>query len=195
MIKNDQQYHTNYFWSWCKTDGRDKSAPLRILYTISLVNWYQITREWVSRFEQSLHNLGNSADGDEQSRRAHDIQRSAMQSKLADLQQELADYDALRSNGRGRFKATSLDEVPALLIKVRIAAGLSEQQLAATAGIDEQQLHHYEDTDYDAAPFAVLLDVVEALGLNITVDASLPGAAHSTLSNQPVGSKTIANGH
>ena len=51
------------------------------------------------------------------------------------------------------------------LIKARIAAKISQQELAQILGIEEQRVKHYEDTDYQCASFVEILEVSTVLGV------------------------------
>ena len=152
---------------------------------------YQVTLERVAAFEQALTRLNDAASENPQ---MVAVQQDAIRSQLDDFTKELDDYRALLSGKQRRFKAASLDELPALLIKARIAAGLSEQQLATMVGLDAQQLGDNEDMDFDSTSFAVLLDIAEALGVSVTLDASLPGTTRRQVVPQPL-EHSVANGH
>ena len=54
-------------------------------------------------------------------------------------------------------------ELPANLIKARIARGLSQKDLADRIGLKEQQIQRYEATDYASASLARIKEVVSAL--------------------------------
>ena len=58
-------------------------------------------------------------------------------------------------------------EVPSVLIKARIATGLSQRDLAERVGVKEQQIQRYEATDYATANLARILEVVSALGTTV----------------------------
>ena len=57
-------------------------------------------------------------------------------------------------------------ELPTLLIKARIAQGLSQKELAERLGLKEQQIQRYEATDYASARLARIKEVVGALGID-----------------------------
>jgi ribosome-binding protein aMBF1 (putative translation factor) len=54
---------------------------------------------------------------------------------LEDLQRELKEYETLRSGKRKVVTLGSLEELPKTLIQARIAAGLSQEDLAAKLGL------------------------------------------------------------
>ena len=71
-----------------------------------------------------------------------------------------------RPNRRPQIRLDSLGtvaELPATLIKARIARGLSQKDLADRIGLKEQQIQRYEATDYASASLARIKKVVSAL--------------------------------
>ena len=127
---------------------------------------YRITRAQADRFVQSLRALddeSHSGGG------AHPLllkaRREALQSQLFDLEMELREYEELQA---GRFdfaQLTTVADLPAALIKARIARGYSQRELAERLGLPEQQVQRYEATDYASASLARIRDVVSALGV------------------------------
>ena len=89
--------------------------------------------------------------------------REAVKSQLADLAGELREYEELKAGG---FQLEELDVVEGLavlLVKARIARGLSQRELAERLGLKEQQIQRYEATDYASASLARIKEVVGAL--------------------------------
>ena len=60
---------------------------------------------------------------------------------------------------------TSIYELPAGLIKARIAAGLSQRELAERLELKAQQIQRYEAEGYASASFQRLCEVAHAVGL------------------------------
>lgn len=67
----------------------------------------------------------------------------------------------------------SLSELPATLIKARIAAKLSQKALAERLGLKEQQIQRYEATEYASANLARVIEVSEMLGLKLEIKGDL----------------------
>ncbi len=101
-------------------------------------------------------------------------QIDALRSQLGDLKAELEEYQALRSGKRQVLTLDSFDDLPRALVQGRIAAGLSQQELAARLGIKEQQVQRYEASDYQSASLARVAVVVRTLGLRIRKDVFVP---------------------
>ena len=126
---------------------------------------YRITKAQAERFSEALRELeGETAEGLEVHPLLLKAKKDAVRSQLADLQEELSDYEDLRS---GAFEFDQLDavaEVPGLLIRARIARGLSQKSLAGRLGLKEQQIQRYEASEYASASLARVRSVAEVLG-------------------------------
>ena len=89
---------------------------------------YAVTKTQADKFAQALAELTRRSPG-----KGHPLLRKAeeeaLRSQFADLQAEMAEYDALRSGKRKHLPVTSFDDLPRTLIQARIAAGLSQKEL------------------------------------------------------------------
>lgn len=134
---------------------------------------YNLTRSQAARFEQALRDLDEPVN-----QALHPIlaraEKDALQSQLESLRSELGDYDALRAGKKKSFLGESFDEFPRMLIEARIAAGLSQRQLADRLGLKEQQIQRYEASHYGSASLNRVRQVIDALGLKVREEASLP---------------------
>jgi ribosome-binding protein aMBF1 (putative translation factor) len=134
----------------------------------------RVTQSAIREFEEALARLDEDAGGSpEWVRRG---MREGMESQLADLREELAEYDALRAGQVRELELRSLAELPEALIRARIAAGLSQKELARRLGMKEQQVQRYEATRYAGATLARVQAVADALGVQIHERVVLPAA-------------------
>ncbi|MDQ3779188.1 MAG: helix-turn-helix transcriptional regulator [Chloroflexota bacterium] len=92
-------------------------------------------------------------------------QIAAMRSQLADLQDEISAYEALKSGGYPRQTLDSIDQLPQALIEARIAAGMTQSDLARRLGIHVQQIQRYEAGNYGSASLQRITDVARAIGM------------------------------
>ncbi|MDY6782429.1 MAG: helix-turn-helix transcriptional regulator [Cyanobacteriota bacterium] len=65
------------------------------------------------------------------------------------------------------LEITAIGELPQMLTKARMAAKLSQQELANLAGLTEEQIKRYEANDYEDATFVDFMFVINALDINI----------------------------
>lgn len=135
----------------------------------------RVTQAAIRKFEDALARLDEDAKDRPEWIRAG--LRAGMESQLADLRQELADYDALRSGRVRVLELDSLAQLPEALIRARIAAGLSQKELARRLGLKEQQIQRYETRRYAGASLERIQAVADALGVEIHERVLLPSAA------------------
>jgi HTH-type transcriptional regulator / antitoxin HipB len=87
---------------------------------------------------------------------------------IRQLKQELAEYEQLKSGNILTFVLGSLNDLPTTLIKARIAAGMTQKDLANKIGVQEQQIQRYEASQYSSASFDRLRSIASALNIDIT---------------------------
>ena len=93
-------------------------------------------------------------------------QAEALGSQIATLEAEIAHYERLR-NGEVRFAKThSLEDLPSVLVHARIAAGLSQTELAQRLGMKAQQIQRYEASEYASASLQRLIEVADVLDVH-----------------------------
>jgi DNA-binding XRE family transcriptional regulator len=131
-----------------------------------------ITKAQIKKFKKALDEL------DKQKSSANPIlvkaQKDAMKSELTALENQVKEYEKLRSGKYKVLKGSSFYDLPIELIRARIALGLTQKQLAERVGLREQQIQRYEENDYASASFSRLKEIIEALGLDIEEKIILP---------------------
>ncbi|WP_315744481.1 helix-turn-helix domain-containing protein [Bradyrhizobium sp. SZCCHNR1075] len=140
---------------------------------------YKITRSEADRFRKAIIEMTKGPSRTDVHPRLLQAEREAMESQLADLQAELAEYDRLKSADLSVISISSFDELADGLIRARIASGLSQKALADRLGLKEQQVQRYEAERYTSASYQRLREIANALGVRITNDILLPVAPNS----------------
>ena len=127
---------------------------------------YRITRTQANGFARTLQSLRENRRGDE-GVQTHPLianaQEEALRSQIADLENEMREYEALRSGDFQFDDLTSVAQLPSVLIRARIARGLSQKKLADRVGVKEQQIQKYEATDYASASLSRVTEVASVL--------------------------------
>lgn len=95
-------------------------------------------------------------------------QRDALRQQIKELNAEINEYDDLKSGRISAVELDSLGDLPDGLIRARIAAGLTQKDLAERLGLKEQQVQRYEATRYESASFARVVEIAKAIGVKIT---------------------------
>ena len=141
---------------------------------------YRITRKKAHGFAHAIEEFdANSYSRIDVHPRLVQAEREAMESQLADLQEELEEYEQLKSAEMSVISVGSFEELADGLIKARIAGGLSQRALAKRLKLKEQQIQRYEAERYASASYQRLCQVARALELRIENEILLPAVPDS----------------
>jgi HTH-type transcriptional regulator/antitoxin HigA len=125
---------------------------------------YKITRSKLRDLQLDLATLDLPND-------LHPRQVLARQNSLGiligELEREIADYNRLKSGQVTQFPIESLQDLPRVAIEARIAAGLTQKELAEKIGVQEQQIQRYEANNYQSVGFDRLQEVMSALNVTL----------------------------
>lgn len=128
---------------------------------------YRIAKSEARKFEQAIEAARERAPGPDVDPRIHQATIESLESELAVLREQLERYEALKAGKVKSRTARSLRELPIVLIEARIAAGLTQRELAKHLGVPEQQVQRYEATLYSGVSLQRLQEIAEILGLEI----------------------------
>ncbi|MGI4789108.1 MAG: helix-turn-helix domain-containing protein [Janthinobacterium lividum] len=135
---------------------------------------YRITKAQAQKFKQTLAHLeANPEARPHMASRLKQAEQDALRSQWESLQSEINDYEALLNGKQKSFRLNSFEELPRTLIKARIAAGLSQRELALRLGLKEQQIQRYEATEYASASMARVSAVIQALDIQVREEVFL----------------------
>lgn len=101
----------------------------------------------------------------------------ALKSEAEVLSSQIQDYEVLKSGAVKVLEAESLEELPSILIRARIAKGLSQKQLAEKLGLKQQQIQRYESEVYASANQTRIVEIANALGLKFRQVAELSASS------------------
>ena len=128
---------------------------------------YRITKTQAAKFAKALDSMIGEPEVEEVSSRIRQAEIDAVRYQLADLNRQLEEYESL-SSGRSRvLQLESFAELPDALIKARIAAGLTQKEVAEKLNLKEQQIQRYEALGYTGASLGRIVDIIEALDIKI----------------------------
>ena len=128
---------------------------------------YRIANAQLKRFEEALAAQVATGPTTDINPRIHQAMLDATVSEIDELRSQLARYDDLRSGRVADRTLHSLRELPIALIEARIAAGLTQRQLAEQIGVAEQQVQRWEANSYTGVGIERLQDIADALHLEI----------------------------
>lgn len=134
---------------------------------------FKITKAQAASFEKALADA-TSDTSDSLHPMIRQAQLDAMRSQLDELQAELAEYEALKEGRRDIIEVASLEDLPKALIQGRIAARLTQRELAKRLGMREQQVQRYEATEYASVSFSRLAEIAKVIGIRCREEVFLP---------------------
>lgn len=97
----------------------------------------------------------------------------AIRMQIEDLSNEIAEYEDLKAGRLLAFQSEDLDSLGELLVKARIARGLTQAELAEELDMTQQQIQRYERDGYQKISLWRLAEIADALGLGFSARARL----------------------
>ena len=128
---------------------------------------YRIAKSEAQKFEQAIAAARDETPSAGVHPRVHEAMIESLESERDVLREQLDHYEALKAGKVKQREISSLRELPVLLIEGRIAAGLTQRQLADRLKLPEQQIQRYEATMYSGVNLDRLQEVADAVGLQI----------------------------
>jgi len=132
---------------------------------------YRNVQSWAQKFEQALAQLErNENERAKNNPQLREIYINEVQRKLDDFREQIREYEEIVNHDSQTPIVLKLDDInnlPLILIKARMAAKLSQKELASLAGLTEKQIQLYEDKDYQDASFIDVMAVFDALDIKI----------------------------
>lgn len=132
---------------------------------------YRTAKTQADRMDRLVDELAKRPIPSDDGELRRKLEIAAVEGQASELRAQLNEYDALREGRVAVGELGSLDDLPRLLVRARIAAGLSQRALAERLGLKEQQIQRYESSDYASASLSRLRQVADAVGL---ADTHLP---------------------
>ncbi|HBE18280.1 MAG TPA: DNA-binding protein [Cyanobacteria bacterium UBA11149] len=129
---------------------------------------YQVSQEWVEKFTKTMAAMERDEEAKRKDFLKWDAGRRAIQCHLDQLHEEIAEYERLINCDKSQpiqIVVENFNKLPDALIKARIAAKMSEKELAEMLGIDEQRIKEHEAKNYRYASFLEILEISFALGV------------------------------
>jgi len=138
---------------------------------------YRIANAELKRFEEALAGQKDAGPSPDVHPRIHQAMLDGTASERDELRAQLTRYDNLRSGRVAERTLNSLRELPIALIEARIAARLTQRELAEQLGVPEQQVQRWEANSYGGVGIERLQEIADALKLEMleTVTYAVPG--------------------
>ena len=151
---------------------------------------YRITKAELARFEEGLiaHDAREPSPNVDPG--MSQLMRDAITSEIEVLRGQIHHYEQLRDGRITGCEITSLHELPTALIEARIAARLTQRQLAERIGVVEQQIQCWEANEYTGVNLDRLQGIADALGVQIHETITYSSAEHGGTSLHSRGGAT-----
>ena len=94
-----------------------------------------------------------------------ELEINGLKSQIAEIEAEIAHYELLKKGEITFSKSYSLDALPGVLIQARIAAGMTQTDLAKATGLKPQQIQRYEALEYMGASLSRLIEISRVLNV------------------------------
>jgi HTH-type transcriptional regulator/antitoxin HigA len=98
--------------------------------------------------------------------------RGSYEGMIRQLEDELREYDQLKSGELALSHVERLDQIAPFISKIRIAKGVSQTELARRLGVSKQVISRYEESDYQTVAIARLQEILDAIGVKTLVTLS-----------------------
>jgi HTH-type transcriptional regulator/antitoxin HigA len=98
--------------------------------------------------------------------------RGSYEGMIRQLEDELREYDQLKSGELRVPKIDRLDQITPFVVKLRIAKGISQTELAHRIGVSKQVISRYEESDYQTVGIGRLQEILDAIGIKTAVTLS-----------------------
>jgi HTH-type transcriptional regulator/antitoxin HigA len=135
---------------------------------------YKIAKSQVEKFQTSLEDLPLiHLDVQDIHPDFLQIQKNAIQFKLKELLNEIKEYEDLKAGKIIITEVKNLGELPLVLIKARIANGLTQAEFAGMLGMKEQQIQRLESEKYETASLRTLMKIAEYLKIKLSADVQI----------------------
>jgi HTH-type transcriptional regulator/antitoxin HigA len=91
--------------------------------------------------------------------------RGSYEGMIRQLEEEVREYDKLKSGNVAFPGIERLDEIAPFIVRLRIAKGISQTELARRLAVSKQVISRYEENEYQAISIVRLQEVLDALGV------------------------------
>ena len=129
---------------------------------------YEVSKEWVEKFNKTIAAMERDEEAKRKDFLKWDAGRGSIQCHLDQLHEEIAEYERLMAWDKSKpieIVVENFNKLSEALIKARIAAKMSEEELAEILDIDPERIKEYEKKNYQSATLTELVNISCALGL------------------------------
>jgi len=130
---------------------------------------YKVTKGQIAKLEGALK--ASVKLSEKMDHRVYSAMISGIEWEINRLQQQLHEFEELKETSV--LVMHSVEDLPQILVKARIARGYTQKELAERINIKPQQIQKYEIMGYRSASWKRILEVMEALGVDFEAHVPL----------------------
>lgn len=123
---------------------------------------YRVTTAQIERLQSSLE-LSKQKKG-EMDDRIFNSMVAGLSSQISELKSQIKEYEKIQN---AKALDYSLENLPDILIKARVALGWTQKELAKKVNVDPQQIQRYEKTNYSSVSLERAIEILQAMGINL----------------------------
>lgn len=123
---------------------------------------YNVTKGQISRLRDALAAARRTSE--KMDSRVYKAMIAGIESQIRELTEGIQEYEALAKTHS--LSLCSVEELPDILIKSRVARGYTQKDLANRVNIKPQLIQKYETTKYRSASWKRILQIMRALGID-----------------------------
>ena len=125
------------------------------------------TRVQIEGFRKALAQVEEQTSG-----KRSEAVRASYESLIRQLEDEVREYDQLKCGEFTLPPIHRLDQIAPSIVRIRIAKGVSQTELARRLGVSKQVISRYEESDYQTVGVAKLQEILDAIGISAVVELS-----------------------
>ena len=135
-------------------------------------NELRTTKEKLDEFKNSLQKLHEYKGGSDPI--LIQMKKDSIKSFIEEFEQDIQEYEDLKS-GKICLINHNIHKLHEILIKVRLASQLSQEELSKKVGTSQQQIQRWESGNYETITWSKMLDIIDALGIKLSYNyVSIP---------------------
>lgn len=88
---------------------------------------------------------------------------------IRQLEDDLREYDQMKSGELTVPHFERLDQIAPSIVKIRIAKGVSQTELARRLGVSKRVISRYEESEYQTVAIGRLQELLDGIGVKTAV--------------------------
>lgn len=133
---------------------------------------YKVTKAQMARLRKTLELSIESRE--KMDKRVFRSMIVGIKSQINELKKQISEYEEIQN--AEYLVYSSIEELPNILIKARVARGYTQRDLAKKLNIDTQQIQRYEKSNYSSVSLERAIAIFKAIGIDLkgTIPLQVP---------------------